>query len=242
MGMIKSTISFTVCMSKFILIPPTNHVYFQYYSTFYYIFLLSVTTSILFRIWSFLFSVHLAHKARKIKQKLSHATKSHIQKIAWFRHLSLSIQAQKKKKQQLRTSRSGVRVPPSAPSKKTSQNVMSFLLSQEGQSLGISCHWHDIFILPPLQARQKKHCELQCFFFFYTAIETLSFSHFFNCSQSPTFLQIKNYIRFLWPQTKISSKGTYCGVLFDSYTKILSQFRILKSFYNTVDNFFHLMV
>lgn len=50
--------------------------------------------------------------------------------------------------------------------KKTSQNVMSFLLSQEGQSLGISCHWHDIFILPPLQARQKKHCKLQCFFFF----------------------------------------------------------------------------
>lgn len=81
--------------------------------------------------------------------------------------------------------------------KKASQNVMSFLLSQEGQSLGISCHWHDIFILPPLQARQKKHCELQCFFFFYAAIETLSFSHFFNCSQSPTFLQIKNYIRFL---------------------------------------------
>ena len=50
--------------------------------------------------------------------------------------------------------------------KKTSQNVMSFLLSQEGQSLGISCHWHDIFILPPLQARQKKHCELQCYFLF----------------------------------------------------------------------------
>ena len=50
--------------------------------------------------------------------------------------------------------------------KKTSQNVMSFLLSREGQSLGISCHWHDIFILPPLQARQKKHCNMQCFFFF----------------------------------------------------------------------------
>ena len=125
--------------------------------------------------------------------------------------------------------------------KKTSQNVMSFLLSQEGQSLGISCHWHVIFILPPLQARQKKHCKLQCFFFFYCYFN-FKFLSFFNCSQSPTFLQIKNYIRFLWPQTKISSKGTYCGVLFDSYTKILSQFRLLKSFHNTVDNFFHLMV
>ena len=80
--------------------------------------------------------------------------------------------------------------------KKTSQNVMSFLLSREGQSLGISCHWHDIFILPPLQARQKKHCELQCFFFFYTAIETLSFSHFHWKSQSVLRLQNLKSVHF----------------------------------------------
>lgn len=73
--------------------------------------------------------------------------------------------------------------------KKTSQNVMSFLLSREGQSLGISCHWHDIFILPPLQARQKKHCKLQCFFF--TAIETLSFSHFSTAHNPPLFCKSK---------------------------------------------------
>ena len=71
--------------------------------------------------------------------------------------------------------------------KKTSQNVMSFLLSREGQVVYPSS----------ISKELKKHCELQCFFFFYTAIETLSFSHFFNSSQSPTFLQIKNYIRFL---------------------------------------------
>ena len=115
--------------------------------------------------------------------------------------------------------------------KKTSQNVMSFLLSREGQVVYPSS----------ISKELKKHCVLQCFFFFY-CYWNFKFLSFFNCSQSPTFLQIKNYIRFLWPQTKISSKGTRCGVLFDSYTKILSQFRLLKSFYNTVDNFFHLMV
>ena len=180
----------------------------------------------------YIFSAHLAHKARKTKPKLSHTIKSHIQKIAWFRHLSLSIKAQKKKKQQLRTSRSGVRVPPSAPSKKdiTKCDVF-FVVSGETSRLSF-LHFK----------RAKKALRIAVLFLFYTAIETLSFSHFFNCSQSPTFLQFKNYTRFLWPQTKISSKGTRCGVLFDSYTKILSQFRLSKSFYNTVDNFFHLMV
>ena len=80
--------------------------------------------------------------------------------------------------------------------KKTSQNVMSFLLSREGQSLGISCHWHDIFILPPLQARQKKHCELQCFFFFYAAIETLSYSHFSTAHNPPFFCKSKTISAF----------------------------------------------
>ena len=73
--------------------------------------------------------------------------------------------------------------------KKTSQNVMSFLLSREGQSLGISCHWHDIFILPPLQARQKKHCELQCFFFFLLLLKLCS-----SCFhwKSPSVLILQN--------------------------------------------------
>ena len=74
----------------------------------------------------YIFSAHLAHKARKTKPKLSHAIKGYIPKIAWFRHLSLSIQAQKKKKQQLRTSRSGVRVPSSAPNEKDTAFAVSF--------------------------------------------------------------------------------------------------------------------
>ena len=76
----------------------------------------------------YIFSAHLAHKARKTKPKLSHAIKGYIPKIAWFRHLSLSIQAQKKKKQQLRTSRSGVRVPSSAPNEKDTAFAVSFFL------------------------------------------------------------------------------------------------------------------
>lgn len=40
--------------------------------------------------------------------------------------------------------------------KKTSQNVMSFLLSQEGQVVYPSS----------ISKELKKHCELQCFFFF----------------------------------------------------------------------------
>ena len=100
----------------------------------------------------YIFSAHLAHKARKTKPKLSHAIKSHIQKIAWFRHLSLSIQAQKKKKQQLRTSRSGVRVPPSAP---------------------------------------EKALRIAVLFLFYTAIETLSFSHFSTAHNPPLFCKSK---------------------------------------------------
>lgn len=79
--------------------------------------------------------------------------------------------------------------------KKTSQNVMSFLLSQEGQSLGISCHWYDIFILPPLQARQKKHCDCSAFSFF-TAIETLSFSHFSTAYNPPLFCKSKTISAF----------------------------------------------
>ena len=47
-----------------------------------------------------------------------------------------------------------------------------------------------------LQARQKKHCELQCFFFFYTAIETLSFSHFHWKSQSVLRLQNLKSVHF----------------------------------------------
>jgi len=40
--------------------------------------------------------------------------------------------------------------------KKTSQNVMSFLLSREGQVVYPSS----------ISKELKKHCELQCFFFF----------------------------------------------------------------------------
>ena len=111
--------------------------------------------------------------------------------------------------------------------KKTSQNVMSFLLSQEGQSLGISCHWHDIFILPPLQARQKKHCELQCFFFFILPLKLPSFSHFSTAHNPQLFCKSKTTPASLTTDKNlIQGHPLWCP--FDSYTKILSQFRLLN--------------
>ena len=65
--------------------------------------------------------------------------------------------------------------------KKTSQNVMSFLLSQERQVVYPSS----------ISKELKKHCELQCFFFFCTAIETLSFSHFSTAYNPPLFCKSK---------------------------------------------------
>lgn len=56
--------------------------------------------------------------------------------------------------------------------KKTSQNVMSFLLSQEGQ-----------VVYPSFTpSAPEKALRIAVLFLFYTAIETLSFSHFFNYS------------------------------------------------------------
>ena len=64
--------------------------------------------------------------------------------------------------------------------KKTSQNVMSFLLSREGQVVYPSS----------ISKELKKHCDCSAFSFF-TAIETLSFSHFSTAHNPPLFCKSK---------------------------------------------------
>ena len=131
----------------------------------------------------YIFSAHLAHKARKTKPKLSHAIKGYIPKIAWFRHLSLSIQAQKKKKQQLRTSRSGVRVPSSAPNEKDTAFAVSFFFwracllklraarspLRDGTVVLKTFHWNVFLTHSTSSAPNEKDTAFAVSFFFWCA-------------------------------------------------------------------------
>lgn len=65
--------------------------------------------------------------------------------------------------------------------KKTSQNVMSFLLSQEGQVVYPSS----------TPSAPEKALRIAVLFLFYTAIETLSFSHFSTVHNTPLFCKSK---------------------------------------------------